>query len=177
MKRSVLTTAAAGLLCLSGLVQAHADSLNLTLSHPQAAGSPGQTLEFDATVAAPTGNTATIYLNGDTFTAPGLQVDDTPFAQFPFSLDPGQSFTGELFLVTVPAGTMSGGYTGSFQILGGADAGAQDVIANINFTTQVAATGSSVTPEPSSWLLFITGLAVCLPLIGRRFRTAGQASL
>jgi hypothetical protein len=124
-------------------------------------GAAGSTLSFDATVAAPSNNGGTIYLNGDNFTSlasPLISSDDGFLLGFPLSLDPGKSFSGVLFTITLPLDINAGQYLGSFAILGGADGGALDELATVDFTVNATAETSAV-PEPDSLMLFATGLA------------------
>jgi hypothetical protein len=134
---------------------AHADSVQLTLTDPnQYVADTGGTLEFSATVSAPLTNAADVYLNADNYTFPmaGVTPDDSPFYNnFPFFLAPGQSYTGELFDITVPAGTALGVTPGTFTILGGSDDNALSNLSTADFSV-------TVTPEPSTFLLFGSGL-------------------
>jgi len=140
---------------------AKADTI-LTLDSPYQSG-PGPVYTFDATVT----NTgpSTVYLNGDLVSGdfPPLTYDDSGFINFfPLSLNSGDSYTGELFTVTAPAyGPGSNFYSGSFEILGGSDGNAQDTLATADFNIQV-------TPEPSSFFLFGTGLLALGALAGRK---------
>jgi hypothetical protein len=147
---------------LAGLVlamPASADTLSLVLSNPVQIGIPGSTLTFDATASAPNTNNATVFLNGDNFnvTLDGATIDDSDFLSFPFTLDPGDSYTGPLFTVALPPTITPGTYnTGFFSILGGSDSSAQDTIATANFEI-----GSpSAVPEPGTWLLLATGVTL-----------------
>ncbi len=139
---------------------ASADTITLNLTNPVQTGAGGSTLSFDATVSAPGKNGGTIFLNGDDFTVPSPLTlnDDGFFFGFPLSLDPGDSFSGLLFTISLPPGISAGPYLGSFSILGGADGSAQDVLATVNFTVNATA-GTSAVPEPGSLMLLGTGLA------------------
>jgi hypothetical protein len=140
---------------------ASADTITLNLATPVQTGVAGSTLSFDATVTAPGNNGGTIYLNGDNFTSlasPLTSSDDGFLLGFPLSLDPGESFSGLLFTITLPSDIDAGQYLGSFAILGGADGGALDELATVDFTVNATA-GTSAVPEPDSLMLLATGLA------------------
>jgi hypothetical protein len=149
-----------GLLITCGA--AKAGPVSLTLASPfQTISNGGGLLTFQATVDN-TGST-TEYLNSDSTTLAGpLVLDDSPFfSNFPLFLDPGGTFTGELFTVSVPSGTADGLYPGSFEILGGGPTDFTDVLASANFDVSVA-------PEPGSFVLLLTGLAAGLGVLLRR---------
>jgi hypothetical protein len=167
MKRALLKFSLLGLTAGMLLaVQAHADSITLTLAQPSQVGTGhlGGTLSFNATVAAPGSNGAAVFLNGDTFNvgAPLTLDDDGFFLGFPLSLNPGQSFTGLLFTVFLPTTTPSGLYNGTFSILGGANSNAENDVANVSFSV------STIAPEPSSILLLATGLSGLVVMIRRK---------
>ena len=73
----------------------------MTLTNPNQfiALESGGTLTYSATAFAPDSNGAAVYLNGDSFNIGlPLTLDDTDFfVNFPFFLNPGESFTGDLF--------------------------------------------------------------------------------
>jgi opacity protein-like surface antigen len=135
---------------------AYADSVTFTLVKPtEYVPATGGTLTYEATVSAPSSNSASIFLNGDSFnvTAPVTLKDDDFFSDFPLSLTPGMSFTGDLFTLTVPSGLPIGStYLGSFTLLGGPNDASNSVLGTVNFAV-------ATTPEPSSIMLLLTGIA------------------
>jgi len=139
------------LISVCALLAAKADSLSITLEPAFQTGAPGQNLTFNATVT--NFSASTVFLNGDNFYVDSpLTVDDTPFYSTPLSLDPGDSYTGPLFNVDIPAATPVGLYTGYFDIVGGADPSQQNLVGEADFNVQI-------TPEPSSLLLLASGVA------------------
>lgn len=151
-----MTLAVAALLTLGvSSAAAYADSVTFTLTNPNGSVSvTGGSEIFQATVTAAPGNIDPIFLNGDSFniTSP-LTLDDSDFFNnFPLSLAPGQTFTGDLFVITVPPGTAFGNYLGSFTLEGGSNANASDPLGTVDFNV-------TTTPEPSSILLLLTGAA------------------
>ena len=148
---------------LASATPAFADTFGFTLLDPAQAGGPGTVFTYSATVSAPISNTGSIYLLGDSFNTTGpLSVDDADFNQnFPLSLDPGQSFTGELFTLTSFADSAIGTTSGSFVIEGGPTDGSDDVLGTVGFTAQV-------TPEPPSVLLLASGCALVWMALRKR---------
>ena len=164
-----MTLAVAALLTI-GLSSAatYADTITFTLMNPdRSAKMTGEILTYDATVFAPASNSAAVFLNGDSFnvTAPTILDDSGFLSNFPLSLAPGTSFTGELFMLTVPPGTPVGTFVGTFTLLGGANGNAGDTLGTVNFSATVA------TPEPSSVVLLLTGMTgLGMPLLWAGFR-------
>src|SRR5207237_10923042 len=85
-------------------------------------------------------------------------MDDGFLLGFLLSVDPVESFSGLLFTITLPSDINAGQYLGSFAILGGAEGGALDELATVNFTVN-ATDGTGEVSEPDSLMLLATGLA------------------
>jgi hypothetical protein len=155
MMKLKLTLAVAALLT-TGLssAAAYADSITFTLTNPTGyVVYTGGSETFDATVSAPTSNGAPVFLNGDSFnvTAPITLNDSDFFNDFPLSLAPGASFTGALFVLTVPPNSPFGTFLGTFTLEGGANGSASNTLGTVNFDL-------ITTPEPSSIVLSLTGM-------------------
>ena len=153
MPRCLLLVAATVGLLLA-VLPAHAQ-LDLTLLSSAQTVSVGGTATFTGTITNPAGQ-PTLFLNGlDISVDGGLLIDPAPLG-LPVSLDGGDSFTGTLFTVTVPGGTLPGAYDGNLTIIGGIDATATDLLTPATpFTVNVvAATGA---PEPTAFALLLLG--------------------
>lgn len=149
------------------LSMAHADTVTLTLASPTEAGIAGETITYSATISAPSTNSAAVYLNNETVdfnSLPGATSDGTDlFLNFPFSLNPGDSASGDLFTVTLPADAAFGSYTGDFILQGGGDFSAEGTLDTVPFTLDVGPV-----PEPSTWMLMGSGLLAVFGLGWRK---------
>ena len=156
--KSLLLLAAIGLSTFSA-VPAFADQITLTILNPTQSIAPGQTITFDATIAADSTNADNVFLNSDNVTVTdadqSFTIDDSDFFNnFPAFIAPGESFTAGLFTIT-DTGSIPEAFSGTFIVEGGADGDASDTLA----TAQFGSPAGSVIPEPSSLLLLGTGLA------------------
>jgi PEP-CTERM motif len=158
---SLFVLAAASLLS----VPAYADTVTLTLTNPIqfGGGSLGSSLSFDATVTAPSTNSAEVFLNEDSFNvdAPLTLDDDGFFFGFPLSLNPGDSFTGLLFTIFIPTSTPNAVFNGSFSILGGPNGASANDLADVQFEVNTV-------PEPATILMLGTGLPGLVAAIRRK---------
>jgi hypothetical protein len=167
----LLSLASAGLL-LSGPA-AKANSYSLVFTNPDQSAVAGDTVEFDATIIN-LDLSKGLYLNGDNMAwldSP-LTYDNTAFWTLALSAplspagDPGNSYSGALFDVTVPLGT-AGTYEGEYQVFGGSSSDASDLLADQDFTITVGSEASPV-PEPSGLLLLLTGMGGLAGTLRRR---------
>jgi hypothetical protein len=141
------------ILCLLALCPAQAQLL-FNLNPAGLIGAPGGSVTFNATLT--NSGTDTIWLNGDSsgVSASGLTIDDTPYLNnFPLFLIGGDAATANLFTVNIDPSVAPGNYFGSFTIVGGADAFAQDILATQNFEVTLPAVSS--VPEPDNFPLII----------------------
>jgi hypothetical protein len=148
---------------------AKADEITITFDQPNQAGSEGQTIQFFGTI---TNNTSgTVFLNSDDLNLGGLSLatNDLFFANAPISLGPdSNSGDIELFDVTVsnplidPAAT----YLGSYDLVGGPDGNAADVLGSASFSV-------TTTPEPSAIYLLLSVIAATAFVGSRRRRPVG----
>lgn len=160
---SILSAIAIFIVLIAIGTPAHAQ-VSFSLLSPYQAGNSGDTLSFSGTLTNQ-GNEE-VFLNGDFFNLPGddLTVDDSPFlTTFPLSLGAGESFTGEMFIVTIGPTTPQGLYTGTFTILGGPSDGDFNPLSTQTFGVAVGA------PEPTTGLLLLVG-ATTFATIARRHR-------
>lgn len=173
MKYFLLPSLASAGLLLGGTA---AKAETISLIAPDQSAVAGETIEFDAIITNPDPSNG-LFLNSyyvASLDSPLILDDidtDTAFFNIPWPLspagDPGDSYTGVLFFVTVPLGTANDTYTGDFQVLGGSDEDANDVLGDEDFTITVGS--ESPVPEPSSLLLLLSGMAGLAGTIRRRF--------
>jgi hypothetical protein len=181
MKKTVRTLSMFALFALAATLllssPTFADTISLSLNAPAQPGTPGSTVSFVATVLAPGTNGGTVFLNGDSFDVSSpLTLDDSGFFNdFPFSLDPGDSFSGTLFSFVLPSNLAAGLYTGSFAILRGADSGVLGTLASIDFQVNAAPTASTG-PEPESLILLVAGLPGGALLVERKWRRSSNSN-
>ena len=176
MKKPCLYAPFAALLIATA---ARADTVTFSLNPSTVSAAPGGTATYTATLSAPGSNAAPVFLNGDTITFAGptdITFDDGDlFGNFPAALNPGDSDTDALFTASIPAGEAPGSYIGSFVLQGGADGNAQGRLDTEQFTLNISAsTPSSVTPEPSSYMLLSSGLLATLALSLRKRMLSGS---
>ena len=158
---------------------ASADTITITLDSPTLSGSPGDTLQFFGTLTNTTADT--VFLNDVNFNLASIplgSIDSSPFfTNAPLSLDAAGSLDGgftsgdiELFDIPIPDPFTPGNYSGTFQVLGGADGGSQDIVGTADFTVQVLGPVSGV-PEPGSLgLMAAAFVGICV--VHRRRRIA-----
>jgi hypothetical protein len=162
MKRTALIILALAFAAGTG----EASQIDIALTQAYVYTYPGETVSFDAIVSAPSSQPySAIYLNGDSYNIDNaLSLDDSLFftnflVNFPMYIYPGDSMTGTLVTVSVPLGTASGIYGGSFGIVGGSDSNAGDLLGSATFSVEVGpAEAQSEVPEPR-------GLAAALVML------------
>jgi hypothetical protein len=142
---------------------ARADLLSIGFQESVLSGGPGSTVLFSGTLTNLTNST--LYLNADDLNLAGFDasaIDDSAFfANTPTGFLGPNASTGNigLFNVTIPNPFASGGYNGTFQILGGGTFDDQTILDSVGFTVQVAS-GSTAVPEPGSFILMLTVLII-----------------
>jgi hypothetical protein len=150
-----------------------AGTISITLDNPNQTGSPGETLQFFGTIinSDTNGADAPIYLNLDSLNLAlgDASANDLFLSNVPIDLAPGTvSGDIDLFEYTLanPESNSFGLYSGTYVLLGGADAGAdtaQGSLAQAAFSVSV---NSSATPEPATVCL----LGMCMALLGLLYR-------
>jgi len=150
---------AGSFLVLCGICRA--DTIGITFTSSLLAGPPGSALTFNGTLSNLTAST--VFLNSaginlaGAFT-PGDQDTSPFFINAPLSLTGnGATPAIDLFTIDIPSPFTTGSYAGTFTVLGGADANAQDTSGSANFTVQA---GGAPVPEPGAGSLFIAASVV-----------------
>lgn len=141
-------------------VAAKADPLTIDLTTPFQTGAT-DVFAFYGTITNTSNHT--VNLDGiDVNIGSPLVGDNSPCNDnCPFTLGAGDSYTGLLFDIDVPAGSALGLYAGQFDITG--EYGG--IVGDANFDV-------NVTPEPSSYLLLGTGLLGLGWVVRRRLKAA-----
>jgi hypothetical protein len=169
-----LATLAAAIFCTMMLASPalRADTVTINLLSNTINLASGTTGHFYANAFAPSSNLAAEYLNGlemGSLDAGLSDNEDNFFVNWPLSLDPNTSympagFFDVFFDITVAPNVAVGTVLhGTYDLLGGGDGNAQNVIATGNFTV-------NVTPEPGSLLLMGTGLVGAIGTLRRKLR-------
>jgi len=169
----LLALASAGLLLSASA--AKADSYTFIFTNPDQSAVAGDIVELDATIINLDPDYS-LYLISDNVANldASLTWDDTAFGNIPWPLIPaggglGSSYDGAFIDVTVLPGTAAGTYVGEYQVFGGNDPGASDLLADQDFTITVGNVGgASPVPEPSSLLLLLSGMAGLAGTLRRR---------
>jgi len=166
-KSTILLGALGTLLLCSPICKA--STINIDLVQTTQTDGPGITLVFSGVLTNTTGST--VFLNSAGINLAGgflpTDFDVTPFlVNAPLSLDGAQGTAAiDLFTVTIPNPFGDGLYAGTFDVLGGADANAQEILGTSNFFVGVAGTD---TPEPSAlWTVGVMLAALATRLYRR----------
>jgi hypothetical protein len=140
--------------------------LIFTLDNPAQEGLPGTNLSFTGVLTNSGG--PEVFINqaiGD-LVYPGLSIDYTDFFLFiPRSLNAGESYTGEIFAVTIDPSAPVGSVTATFEFKGGVDNFATDSVGIQSF-------GAAVVPEPSTATFLVGGLCFLLLAVMKRSGSA-----
>ena len=141
LKYFLLLSLASTILLLSAPA-AKAELFTFVFTNPDQSAVAGDIVEFDATITNLDPSNG-LYLNSDNVASldSPLTLDDTAFWNIPYPLNPagdsGDSYTGALFDVTVPLGTAAGTYVGEYQVFGGSNTDASDLLGDEPFTITV----------------------------------------
>jgi hypothetical protein len=159
MKNHIFLLALFTLLGFSASMPARGAAITLSFQDASPQGTPGQTLQFFATLSNLTGSEQFLgSLNASGLT-PDFVVDTNPFLlNAPLSLQSNEvSGLFNLMTITIPDVISPGTFNGSVVLLGGLTADAQDVLGSADFSVQVTP-AAVTTPEPSSSLLMGAGV-------------------
>jgi hypothetical protein len=143
-----------------------ATTLFLSLDVFSLEGPPGSSVTFSGQILNETGGD--VYLNGATadLEYAELTFDPTPFFTLaPLVLSDGQSYTGDLFSVSISDVALAGDYFGTLIIQGGADSSTLDIVGTTAFQVSVADI-----PEPSAESFCAAGITLLLFLKAVRRR-------
>lgn len=146
-------------LCMTA-PKAHASTLFISISPDTLIGNPGDTLQFFGTLGNSTAST--VFIAGDTFVFSAGTVDDAPFFFGPATLGPNETSSSfEMFDVTIPTNLAPAIYDGTFNVEGGPDSNADDLLGVAAFHVEVDA---AAVPEPSTAVLLLGAAALWLCL-------------
>jgi hypothetical protein len=147
------------------------DTLTFTFSNPNQSAAAGGTVTFTAMSTAGD-NGGDVFINFDAINgdAAPYSVDDDFLFGYALSLSPGASFTGEVFTITLPSfATLGEVFYGTYTLQGGGDSAASRILDTETFSVTTMAGGpASVTPEPSSLALLVTGVMGTAGMMRRR---------
>lgn len=180
---TLLSTIGLALFCQICPLKSPCAQLEFILSPDTYVTTAGDTVTFSGSLTNK--GTSELFLNGTNVTlfGTGLSVDDNLFfINTPLSLssagEMGDTFTGELFTVTIGANAQAGNYFGLFGITGGDNAFSLEEISSQTFQVQLRPVDSSV-PEARGGL--ISGIFVILLgglyLQGRSKRCSNNPSI
>ena len=146
----------------------HAATININLTPPLLSGFPGSTVTFSGTLTNTTAST--VFLNFAGINLSGgftpADLDTGPFfANAPLSLAAGESTPRiGLFAIDIPNPFADGPYQGTFTVLGGLNANAQNTLGSANFTVQVVPEPCSVALVGMAFVLFAYARLIMDPL-------------
>jgi hypothetical protein len=144
--------------------QARADTLFISIAPDTLTGNPGDTLKFFGTLTNTTAST--VFIAGDTFVFSAGTLDDSLFLLGPATLGPNEtSGSFEMFDVTITANLAAAIYDGTFNVEGGPDLNADDLLGTAAFHVEV---NVAAVPEPSSAALVLFGAPVLLHWLRER---------
>jgi len=144
----------------------NADTIQISLDSFSIAGFPGTSVTFSGTLQNSSGSEVFLNGAGASLSYSELTLDlSSFFTLVPLSIPDGQSYSGPLFSVAISNVALSGDYSNTFTIQGGADSMTFDTVGTADFQVNIA---SSV-PEPGSFQL-ICLIAPLLCFVSARSR-------